>query len=484
MPSSPAPAVHRVVVAGGGITGLTTAYRLLRAGRDAAGVPFAVTVLEARARFGGNILTERRDGCVLDGGPDAFVAARPHAVDLCKELGLGDRLMGTVAENRKVYIRQGGVLHPLPEGLVLTVPTRVLPLARSALFTWRGKARMGLDLVLPRRRGGDDESIGHFIRRRLGGEALERLAEPLLGGIYAGDVDTLSLAATFPQLRDLEHDHGSLIRGALAQRIRRGAPRPGAPPPSLFQSLEGGMGELVTALRSAIEASGGSLRTGAEIEAITTGPAGARLGVKVAGEGDLVPADDVVCCTPAFAAAGALAELDPELSGLLREVPYVSTATIAVGYARSDVDRPLDASGLIITKKEGRRALAVTFTSSKWAGRCPDDVVLLRVFAGGHRDPEALTRSDDELAAMAESELSALLGIRARPVLTRVFRWERANAQPSVGHLARLARMRERTQRLPGLHLAGAAFEGVGIPDCIRQATEAAGRVVGTAAAS
>jgi len=484
MPSHAALAPHRVVVAGGGITGLTAAYRLLRAARDAAGAPFSVTVLEARARLGGNILTERRDGCVLDGGPDAFVAARPHATALCKELGLGDQLMGTTAENRKVFIRQGGVLHPMPEGLVLTVPTRVLPLARSPLFTWRGKARMGLDLVIPRRRGGDDESIGHFIRRRLGREALERLAEPLLGGIYAGDVDTLSLAATFPQLRDLEDSHGSLIRGALAQRAARGAPRPGAAPPSLFQSLQGGMGDLVTALKHAIEAAGGSIRTGAAIEAITAGPPGARLGVKIAGDGELLPADDVVLCTPAFVAAGALDGLDPELSALLRGISYVSTATIAVGYSRADVQNPLDASGLILPKGEGRRALAVTFTSSKWAGRCPDDLVLLRVFAGGHRDPTALAQSDDELAAMAVGELSALVGIRARPVLTRVFRWERANAQPSVGHLARIGQARARARRLGGLHLAGAAFDGVGIPDCVRQATEAAGRIVEASAAS
>jgi oxygen-dependent protoporphyrinogen oxidase len=468
------------VIAGGGITGLTVAYRLLRAGKDAAGAPFEVTVLEARQRLGGNILTERRDGCVLDGGPDAFLAARPQATQLCQDLGLGDRLIGTTERSRKVYIRQDGVLHPLPEGLVLAVPTRVLPLARSRLFTWRGKARMGLDLVLPRRRDARDESVGSFIRRRLGHEALERLAEPLLGGIYAGDVDALSLAATFPQLAALEAQHGSLIRGALAQRPAR--PK-GTPTPSVFRSLAGGMGELVEHLEGAIETRGGSIRKGAAVEAVTTGGPGARLAVAVAG-GARLPADDIVICTPAHAAAPALEGLDGDLSATLREIPYVSTATIVVGYARTDVVHPLDASGLIIPKGEARRALAATFTSSKWAGRCPEDMVLLRVFAGGHRDPSALGHTDEELVEMARDELGALLDIRAVPLLSRVFRWERANAQPSVGHPARLRRMRSAAARHPGLHLAGAAFDGVGIPDCVRQANEVAERIEGSSAAA
>jgi oxygen-dependent protoporphyrinogen oxidase len=466
--------MRRVVIVGGGITGLTAAYRLLRARRDAGGAPFSVTLLEARARLGGNILTERRDGCVLDGGPDAFVAARPEARDLCVDLGLGDRLMGTTEKNRKVYIRHEGVLHPLPEGLVLAIPTRVLPLARSRLFTWPGKVRMGLDVVLPRRTSGDDESIGHFIRRRLGKEALERLAEPLLGGIYAGDVDALSLAATFPQLAALEDKYGSLIRGALAQRAARGANA--GPPPSTFQSLAGGMGELVEALEAAIRSAGGTVRMGAEVAAVTNG-AGARFAVRIAGEAAPIPADDVVLCAPAFVAAGAVEGLDPELSRVLREVPYVSTATITLGYARADVRHPLDASGLIIPKGEHRRALAATFVSSKWAGRAPADMVLLRVFAGGHRDPDALSRSDGELIAIAKDELDALLGIRARPLVERVFRWERANAQPSVGHPARLAKVRAAAERHPGLYLSGAAFEGVGIPDCVRQANAVAKRI-------
>jgi oxygen-dependent protoporphyrinogen oxidase len=468
---------HRVVVVGGGITGLTAAYRLLHAGRDARGAPFAVTVLEARPRLGGNILTERRDGCVIDGGPDAFLAARLQATQLCGELGLGDRLMVTIEKNRRVYVRQGGVLHPLPEGLALAVPAGVLPLARSRLFTWPGKLRMGLDLILPRRKDPSDESVGSFLRRRLGREALERLGEPLLGDIYAGNVETLSLGACFPQLHDLEQKHGSLLRGALAQRAAHGAPSPGAAPHSVYKSLAGGMGELVDALIKAIQTSGGTLRTGAEVEAVAAGVSGARLAVKVKGDAEAIPAEDVILCAPAFAAADALDGLDRELSGRLREIPYVSTATITLGYARADIAHPLDASGLVIPRTENLRSLAVTFISSKWAGRCPSDMVLVRVLAGGHRDPESLTRTDPELVVMARAELDTLLGIRARPLLTRVFRWDRAGAQPSVGHPDRLRKLRAGARRHPGLHLAGAAYDGVEIPECIRQANEVADRI-------
>jgi oxygen-dependent protoporphyrinogen oxidase len=221
----------------------------------------------------------------------------------------------------------------------------------------------------------------------------------------------------------------------------------------------------------------------AHVEAVIAGGSGARLAVKIAGEGAPLPADDVVLCTPAHAAAPALDGLDAGLSALLRQIPYVSTATILVGYARSEVRHPLDASGLIIPKGEARRALATTFTSTKWAGRCPDDMVLLRVFAGGYRDPGALAQTDAELGQMARDELGVLLGIRARPLLERVFRWDRANAQPSVGHPKRLLDMRAAAARHPGLHLAGAAFDGVGIPDCVRQANEVAARIAESALA-
>ncbi|MFT3773716.1 MAG: protoporphyrinogen oxidase [Minicystis sp.] len=470
---------RRVVIVGGGITGLTAAYRLLRRGTDASGAPITVTLLESRPRLGGNIQTERRDGFVIDAGPDAFVAARPHATALCKEVGLGDRLIGTSEKARKVYIRQDGVPHLLPEGVVLGIPTRLGPLVRTRLFSWPGKIRMGLDLVLPRRRGGADESVGSFMRRRLGREAVDRLAEPLLGGIYAGNVDALSVRAAFPQLLDLEQKYGSLIRGTLAQRAHRPAPRDKAPP-SVFYSLLGGMGELVETLARSIDKLGGIIRIGAEVEAVTAGNLDARFHVRVRGEGDPILADDVILASPAFAAADALDGLDRDLANRLRQIPYVSTATVTVGFPRADVPHPLDASGLIIPKGERRDVLAATFVSSKWSGRAPADVALMRVFIGGYRDPGALAQSDDELVSLARRELEILVGVRARPVIARVFRYERGNAQPSLGHPERLARLRSLAARHPGLHLAGAAYDGVGIPDCVRQAEEVAARIADT----
>lgn len=476
---------RRVVIAGGGVTGLTVAYRLLCAPEREAR-PLEVTLLEARPSLGGNIRTERAGGFVIDGGPDAWVVAKPYASALCRELGLGDRLIETTERNRRVYIRRGGELHAMPEGLVLTVPTRILPFARTPLLSWKAKARMSLDLLLPRRRGAEDESIAHFIRRRLGREALEQLAEPLLGGIYAGDVEALSMRATFPQLVEMEEKHGSMIRGAIAQRRARGADK-GGPPPSAFHSLAGGVGELIDALAGRVARAGGRIRAGAPLAAVepgrgesaASGGAGGpgdepRFLVRVAGEAEPLPADEVVIATPAHAAADALSGLDLELAAALRLVPYESTATVLLGFRRADIPHPMDAVGVIVPRPEGRRALALTFASSKWPGRAPEESALLRVFLGGHGDHAALSGSDEDLIALACEELHALIGVTARPILARVFRFDRASAQPVLGHAERLRGLRQRAARYPGLHFAGAAFDGVGIPDCVRQATETA----------
>ena len=480
-----------VVVVGGGITGLTTAYRLA-----APGTGVRVTLLESRDRLGGNIQTRRVDGCVVDGGPDAWVVTKPHATDLARELGLADRLIGTTAKNRRLYVRSEGALHVFPEGAFLIVPTRVLPFARTRLVSARGRARMALDLALPRRRGAEDESMADFVRRRLGREALDRVAEPLLAGIYAGDPEALSIRSTFPQLVELEAKHRSVVLGAMALLRARGHARSG-PPPSAFATCKGGTGELVEALAAAVESRGVTVRRSVRVASIRRprggilAPPSPRWLVDVAGPergapGDLaagdqraeLAADAVVITTPAHAAAGTLEGLDADLARELRGIPYLSTATVVLAYRRADVPHPLDAVGIIIPRTEGRSLLAATFVTSKWEGRAPDDVVLLRAFLGGHRDPEAVTRDDDELRDVARKELGDLVGVRAAPLFARVTRFERANPQPIVGHGARLARIRGRLVALPGLELAGAAYDGVGIPDCVRQAGEVAARLL------
>lgn len=476
---------RRVVVVGGGVTGLTVAYRLLSSGK--ADAP-AVTVLEARSRLGGNIQTERQGGLVIDGGPDSFVATKPQATALCKELGLGDRLIGTTVKNRRVYVPRKGVLHRLPEGLVLTVPTRFLPFATSRLFSLRGKARMALDLLVPKRPSDlGDESIGSFVRRRLGQEALDVLAEPLLGGIYAGDVDKISIRSTFAQLPALERDYGSLIRGALAERRKKDASPSSGPPPSPFHSLMGGMGELIDRLVAKIEKAGGVIRTSAPLVALEKPSAellardpSARFVLRLSGPDGVVEtivAESVVMCAPANAAAGALSGFDTTLASLLSGIPYLSTATVIFAFPRVDVPHALDAVGVVIPKEERRRILAATFISSKWVGRAPDDVALMRVFVGGFRDPLALRESDEALITLGRQELRSLLGIRQTPLLARVFRYENANAQPHVGHADKVSRIHEAAKAHPGLFFAGAAFDGVGIPDCVRQANEAAAAV-------
>jgi oxygen-dependent protoporphyrinogen oxidase len=504
---------RRVVIIGGGITGLTAAYRILKDARASGGRAPVVTLIEGSDRLGGNIRTERVDGLVIDGGPDAFVIAKPHATALCKELGLGDRLVGTNARNRKVYVLFEGRLHPLPEGMFLTVPTDLVSTARTKLLSWQGKARAALDLTMPKAIPPGDESIGQFVRRRLGREVAERIADPLLGGIYAGDLDALSIRATFPQLLALEEQYGSLIRGVLAQRAAKAAAAvtPGRraegglasgplaglfkkhkAPPSAFHSLVGGMGELVDTLAARIDELGAEIRMRTQVEAIlqpnphiaprglASEGAAPRFTVRAllpTGVHESIPADDVLLAAPAYRAAEALRELDPELSSLLREVPYESTATVILAFPRSAVPHALDASGLIIPKVERRRILAVTFVSSKWEGRAPSGTALLRVFVGGHRDPRAIEQDDAALVDLARAELRDILGVKGDPTLTRVYRYPRGSAQPILGHLARVAKVRSRAALYPGLYLAGGAFDGVGIPDCVRQATEVAGRI-------
>ena len=465
---------RHIAVIGGGITGLTVAHRLLSSSERSG---LSVTLIEAAPRLGGNIVTERRDGFVVDGGPDSFVVAKPHATALCKELGLGSHLITTTEKNRRVYMLRQGKLHSLPEGLVLTIPTKFLPFATTPIFSWRAKVRMGLDLVLPRRPSTQgDESIGSFVRRRLGQEAVDVLADPLLGGIYAGDIEKLGIRSTFPQLAELEDKRGSLIRGALA--ARRKATR-GAPPPSPFHSLEGGMGELVDALETSIRKAGGSIIVGAPI--VSVSPSSERSAGQwdvrfrqSAGAEESLRVDGVVMTTPAYVAASICEPFDTELGDMLRGIPYLSTATVALAYARSAVPHPLDAVGVIIPKDERRRLLAVTFVSSKWRGRAPEGSVLVRMFVGGHRDPSRLASTDEELVSVGREELALLVGVRAEPLFARVFRYERANAQPLVGHAEHVRRIRQRAERHSGLWFAGAAFDGVGIPDCVRQANDAA----------
>jgi oxygen-dependent protoporphyrinogen oxidase len=439
------------LIAGGGIAGLAAAWEFTRRG-----VPFVL--LERGARPGGVILSERVGGYVLDAGPDALLVQKPDAVRLCEELGIGGRLVPTTPP-RIAYVQRGNILHPLPDLSVMGIPTRIGPFVRSRLFSWAGKVRMGAELLVPARRSEEDESIGALMRRRFGREATDYLAEPLLAGIHAGDVDRLSARSLFPRFVDAERVHGSLLLGFRREQ----AAREGGADQGAFRSLPGGLSELVDAL--AVRLPPRSVRLDMSV---------ATLAVRAPGEfvvstssGEVLNARSVVLATPAFVTAELVRGIDPELAALCAAIPYASTATISLAFPRSAVSHPLNGSGFVVPKVEGSDILAASWMSSKWPGRAPAGHVIVRVFVGGTRDPHALERSDEELVTRALGALTPLLGIGSPPRLARVYRWPRATAQYEVGHETRVAAIDRSLTRTPGLHVTGSAFRGTGIPNCI-----------------
>lgn len=454
----------RVIVAGGGIAGLTAALTLQERGID-------VTLVEAEQRYGGKLRTEHEDGFLIDAGPDSFLSMKPAALQLAARVGIAERVIDTRGDGGGTYILRAGTLQPLPEGITLLVPTELKSIARTPLLSPLGKARMSLDYVIPARKGTDDESVGSFVRRRLGREAFERMAEPLLSGIYAGDADSLSLAATFPRLRDAERTHGGMVRAALAQRR---APRPAGATPAHtpFISFDGGLGVLIDALQAALKSS--DLRTNCTLRSLARQEDGWFVGLS---DGTHVRADAVVLAISASAAATLIEPLSTPCATALREIPWVSSATVSLGFNERELGTPPNGRGFVIPRAEGRTLTAVTWTSNKFAGRTPPGQVLLRAFVGraGNEAPALLP--EDDLLQVVRRELTEILGIQAVPTLARVYRWPAALPQYTLGHLDRLTRIDTALTALPGLALTGASYRGIGIPDCISDAEQQAIRV-------
>jgi oxygen-dependent protoporphyrinogen oxidase len=448
-----------VAIIGGGISGLCAALALHKRK-----VPYLV--LEADERLGGVIRTEAKDGFVLEGGPDSMLAQKPEAIALCRELGLAERLVPTNPDERKVFVLHRRKLHPLPEGMMLAVPTKILPFLASGLFSWPGKLRMGLDVVIPARNGHGDESIASFLRRRFGQESVDRLGEPLLAGIHAGDPERLSILATFPRFRELERVHGSLVRGLWA--APRPKPAPGARPSAAFYSLRGGLVELVEALVARLDA--GALRTGLGVRRVESAAEGFSLAT--AG-GDVVTARRVIVAAPGPRIAQALEGLVPEAARALGAIPFASSATVLLGYKRGDVAHPLDGYGMVVPATEGLRTTALSFVSTKFPFRAPEGHVLLRGFLGGARDPGALSLRDDEMIETVTSDMRDVLGLRGTPVLTRVFRWPGGTPQLEVGHQERMRAVEDAFAAVPGLFLTGAGVRSTGIPDSVADGTRA-----------
>ncbi len=446
-------AVVDVAVVGGGIAGLAAAFELQQRG-------LSVRVLDAAPQPGGVIRTERFDGWVIDGGPDALLIQKPAAVALCRELGLGDRLVSTLLP-RTAYVLRDGRLRPLVEGSFLGFPIRVGALARSSLFTWGGKLRMAAEIFVPRGHE-DDASIAGFVRRRFGNEAVDYLAEPLLAGIHAGDAERLSMRALFPRLLDAERQSGSVLRSLRGLRI---APSPrGA-----FVSLPGGVGELVDTLVSALAPN--TVMSGARVTEL-----GRASVYAVRSTTQTIEARAVILAVPAYAAAALLRAFDTTLAGLCDAIRYASTATVVLGYRRDQIRHPLKGSGFVVPRVEPCPLLAATWVTSKWPGRAPEGHALIRGFLGGGRDPHRFERSDDELIDIARETLSDLLDIEGDPVVTRLYRFHRQSPQYEIGHLQRVTAIEQRLSSVPGMFLAGSGFRAIGIPDCIADGRDTAAR--------
>ena len=447
----------KAVVVGGGLTGLAAAYRL-----ESLLPESEITLVERTKRLGGKLLTEKVNGFVIEGAPDSFLSRKARGVGLCEELGLAGELVGRRPENARSYVRHGSELHPLPEGLTGMIPTDLDSLAQGALLSQAGRERLAAEVDLPPEPPGADESISSFVTRRLGAEAYERLVEPLMTGIYGGDGAQLSLQATFPNLRALELEHGSLIRGLGTQSAESASSYPP------FVTLASGMQALAVRLAGRLRRT--RVLTGRAALGVRPSDRGYEVTLDA---GERVQAEGVVVAVPAFAAAELLADLDPDLAAVLAEIPYASSAVVTLAYRPEDVARPLDGYGYLVPRAEGSDVLACTWTSSKWEGRAPEGSVLIRVYAGRFGGRDVTAGHDDELVALARGELRHL-GIEAEPYLSRVHRWPRGMPQYVLGHPERLERIESALADHPGLALAGAAYRGVGVPDCVHSGEEAA----------
>jgi oxygen-dependent protoporphyrinogen oxidase len=465
--------MKRIVVIGGGIAGLAAAYFALEKAKKI-GEPIHLQLLDEKDRLGGCILTEKVDDFVIEGGPDCFLSEKPWALVLCEKLGLGDRLLNT-NENRRVFILSEGKLHELPEGFMLMVPTSFTPFIKSSLISWPGKIRMAMDLFIPKKESDEEESLADFVRRRLGEEALEKIAEPLVAGIHAGTPETMGLKSTFPRFLQIEEEYGSLIRGMLARRkMALQWQKKGGSKRTMFLTLKGGLGEWIDCLREKIGEEVINLkRKVVEVKRIEKGDYQIQLS-----DGAFLEADSIILATPSFITAKIVEEMDPKMSEILLTIPYVSSATVSLAYHRSQIHHPLDAFGFIIPRSEKRKIMASTWTSVKFDYRAPEDHVLLRVFVGGANQEQLVSLDDDEMLRMIQEELKEIMDVEGDPILTKIYRWEKSMPQYLVGHLEKVARMEERTNLQPGLFLTGCAYKGIGISDSVHDAEIVAERAV------
>ena len=444
-----------VVIVGGGISGLSAAYDLAKAG-------IAHVLFEKQPRLGGVIETRTVAGCVTEAGPDSFLASKPEALTLIKELGLSDEVIGSNDQQRTTYILRHGKLVKLPEGVMMIVPSRVMPMLESSLLGWGTKFRMGLELLRQPVKHAD-RTVAEFVIDHFGQETLDYLAEPLLSGVYGGDPHDMSVQSVLPRFAAMEAEHGSLGRAVIKSRSKT-APSTGG----LFRTLKSGLGTVIDRLAEKATV------CHAEAEAIERKGTGYRVRAK----GDWMEASQVILAAPAWNLAPLVESFEPKLAALLGGIPYSSSAIVALVYRDADYDGQRMGFGFLVPKKERERLAAVTFVGTKFNHRTPEGLTLLRCFFGGIGDESVLNESDESLLRIARQELQKILGLKAAPVATTIARWPRAMAQYNVGHGERLKEIESRAAALPGLYLAGNAYTGIGIPDCIRMGRAAAAKII------
>jgi oxygen-dependent protoporphyrinogen oxidase len=462
--------VKRIAIIGAGISGLAAATGIQRA-KDA-GADVDYVVFERSERLGGVMITERIDDCLIEAGPDSFLSEKTYGTDFCKTFGLSDQIIGSNDSERITYIAVDNELIPMPDGLMFMVPTKIMPTITTPLFTWGTKIKMGMEFFSRPPESKSDETVGDLVRRHYGQEVVDRLADPLLSGVYGGDADNLSVQAVLPRFAEMERQYGSLTRGMLAARKKMAETTasmgPGYQPRPLFSSLKNGMQQLVDAIVAVLPKE--KLHTNAVIDFLFRDPKEWSLGA----QGKTQYFDGVIIATPAYSAGKLLAQVDGVLAELLNGIAYSSSVTVAATYNRRDLDGMLPGFGFLVPKTERRRIRALTFVHNKFPHRAPADKGILRIFLGGLSDEKVLTMTDEQILSTVRRELLEIIGLNAQPRTERVYRWHKSMAQYGRGHLDRVKRIRQAVSGTPGLALAGNAYQGIGVPDCIASGLVAA----------
>lgn len=478
----------RTVIIGGGIAGLGAAYTLKKAAEKGADVTF--TLLERSDRVGGQLWTDRvvdekgRE-IVADGGSDSYLTSKGAIARVAGELGIGDKITGSNDANKKTFIVRNGGLVEMPDGIMMFAPTKIIPLATTSLYSWPAKFRMALDLVIPKKHqpesGMEDESLESLVTRRLGREALDRLAEAIIGGVNGSDPKTMSVLATYPSLLEMEQEHGSLIKGFLAQRKKveeikkKYPPKPGAKPRTFFSSFEQGLGTITDALAQAVGYDNIELNS----EVLDVAYDGAIYTVTTTG-GDTYQAESLIIASSAKIAGELLGDIDSKATTILDSIPHSSCATVVLAFDKKDAPFDKKWHGILTPAVENRRVTGISLVSSKWEGRCDDSLVLLRGFVGGPRDAQAVELSDDEMIELTTTSFVELLGLKPEAPLryAKVFRFPESMPQYTVGHLDRMETLNTAINTHKGLALAGAAYTGVGVPNCLESGERAAEKVL------